>query len=211
MIRWHDRKRRRRTVARSNEDWLRELRGPEGDRALEDLRRYLVEGLHIALRQRRIPQARSIADDFAQEALLKILNGLDSFRGGSRFTTWAFSVAIRVMLTELRRKRWQDVSMEDLAAPGDETLTASSDEGPDRALEQTTATRLLDEVMRRELTERQRTAIYAVMIHEMPLEEVALRLGTNRNALYKLLHDARRRLKNALEARGLSSDDFVHE
>ncbi len=65
------------------------------------------------------------------------------------------------------------------------------------------------QMLQEELTERQRDALMAVMVHGMPMEEVARRMGSNRNALYKLLHDARKRLRSALIARGISDDDLL--
>lgn len=192
---------------------MRDLQGPGRDQALADLRRILTESLVVVLTNRRTPEADVLAEDFAQEALLKILDGLGTFRGASRFTTWARTIAVRIAFTELRRLRWQDVSLQDLLSStgreGPSAVATESVSSPDRAVQERNMKDLLDEVMQQELTERQRIAILAVMIHEMPLEEVARRLGTNRNALYKLLHDARVRLKRALEARGLTLEEML--
>ena len=67
----------------------------------------------------------------------------------------------------------------------------------------------LQSVISEELTDKQREVLVATRIHGMPLEEVARRMGTNRNALYKLLHDARKRLKSRLEEEGLSPEDIL--
>jgi len=213
MLPWFQRKKQRSPVVRTNEQWLRDLQGPHQDQALEDLRRVLIKSLLVVLTQQGAPQANALAEDFAQEALLKVLERLDTFRGASRFTTWACTIAVRIAFTEPRRKRWQDVSLQDLLIPTERpspTITPTSDEvAPDQSLQERAMVDLLHEVMQQQLTERQRIAILAVMIHEMPLEEVAQRLDTNRNALYKLLYDARKRLKEALEARGLSPDDLI--
>ena len=98
-------------VERTNEEWLAALRGPEQEEALADLRTFLVRGLGYALANRSDVDDQ-VREDFAQEALLKILNGLDTFRGESRFTTWAQKIAVNVAFTELRRRRWQDTSLE---------------------------------------------------------------------------------------------------
>ena len=91
-------------IERTNQEWLAALRGPGRDEALADLRALLVRGLGYALAGH--PNVDDSAlEDFAQDALLKILAGLDSFRGESRFTTWAQKIAVRVALTELRRHR----------------------------------------------------------------------------------------------------------
>src|SRR5215211_7445058 len=97
---------------RTNEQWLTELRGPNPNGALADLYDLLVRGLRAALGG----SAEANIEDFAQEALLKITNNLDSFRGESRFTTWAKKIAMNVALTELKRRRWRDVSLQDLLA-----------------------------------------------------------------------------------------------
>lgn len=212
MLRWFRRKRGRPAATRTNEEWLRDLRGAHPDQALEDLRQVLIESLQAVLAQRGTPEAAALAEDFAQEALLKILEALETFRGTSRFTTWARTIAVRVAFTELRRKRWQDVSLHTLLntaeKPSPSVVPAIEQMPPDEDLHERSVIDLLYALLRQELTERQRAAILAVMIHEMPLEEVARRLDTNRNALYKLLYDARKRLKSSLEARGVSPDDL---
>ena len=194
----------------TNEAWLEALRGPGRDEALHQLRAILVRGLQAVLAQRVPARAEALAEDFAQEALLKILESLDTFRSESRFTTWAQKIAVRIAFTELRRKRWQDVSLQDLTPEGGPMPLVLSNPEPDPA--ETAGLRLIVEqvgrVMQEALSERQRAAMTAVMVHEMPLEEVARRMGTNRNALYKLLHDARKRMKKELEKRGLSPEEI---
>ncbi len=197
----------------TNEAWLEALRGPGRDKALEQLRAILVRGLQAVLAQRVPGRAEALAEDFAQEALVKILESLDTFRSESRFTTWAQKIAVRLAFTELRRKRWQGVSLQDLMPEGGPTPLAFATAEPSPA--EMTNLRLIVEqvgrVMQEALSERQRAAMTAVMVHEMPLEEVARRMGTNRNALYKLLHDARKRMKKELEKRGLSPEEiFAH-
>jgi RNA polymerase sigma-70 factor (ECF subfamily) len=194
---------------RTNQEWMDALRGPGRDDALADLRILLVRGLCRALPD--VPEQSR--EDFAQEALLKILAGLDSFRGESRFTTWAFKIAIHEAFTELRRRRWQNVSLQDMVAKyeGDFTPAALADQTP--SPEQRVTQQMLLEMVRQlideELTERQRQAMIAVVFGGMPGGEVARRLGTNRNALYKLMHDARQRLQKRLLAKGLSVDDVM--
>ena len=200
-------------VERTNREWVDALRGPGQKEALDDLRLLLVRGLRYALVDRY-----SVTDadlqDFAQDALLKILAGLDSFRGESRFTTWAHKVAVRVAFTELRRRRWKDVSLHDLIARHDEgdftpaVLTDSAPSPEVHATQHELAERV-QLLINEELTDRQRQAMTAVVIGGMPLEEVARRMGTNRNALYKLIHDARQRLRKALDAHGLSPEEVL--
>jgi RNA polymerase sigma-70 factor (ECF subfamily) len=199
---------------RTNQEWLDELRGSGQGDALEDLRALLVRGLRYALADRSGVTEADL-EDFGQDALLKILAGLDSFRGESRFTTWAHKIAVNVAFSELRRRRWRDVSLQDLIAQhedeGDFVPAVLTDLAP--TPEQRTTQQMMLETVQRiileELTDRQRTAMVAVMMGGMPLEEVARRMGSNRNALYKLLHDARRRLKKRVLALGMSPQDML--
>jgi RNA polymerase sigma-70 factor (ECF subfamily) len=198
---------------RTNQEWLTALRGPEREQALADLRFLLVRGLRHALADwPKVTEAD--LEDFAQEALLKIMAGLDSFRGESRLTTWAHKIAVRVAFTELRRLRWKDVSLQDLVArydEGDFTPAALTDPipSPDKRATQRMLLATVQRLIAEELTDRQRQAMTAAMIGGMPLEEVARRMGTNRNALYKLLHDARQQLKKRMLAAGLSPQDVL--
>ena len=179
---------------RTNEQWLTELRGPERDRALADLRVVLVRGLKGALRGRVRQGLDETAEDFAQETLVKIMANLDTFRGESRFTTWAQRIAVMTASTELRRKRWRDVSLQEVL----DRYGTNSGESDRLADEQPTPEQLT-----------MRSTMVAVMFQGMPLEEAARRMGTNRNALYKLMHDARKRLKKRMEAEGLSAQDVL--
>jgi RNA polymerase sigma-70 factor (ECF subfamily) len=199
-------------VERTNEEWLAALRGPGRDDALSDLRAFLVRGMRYALANRSDVDD-AIIEDFVQDALLRILGALDSFRGESRFTTWAQKIAVRVALTELRRLRWQDVSLDGLVESQglDFVPDAMVDQsaGPDQQATQRIFLSTLRRLIATELTDKQRQALVAVRIHGMPLEEVARQMGTNRNALYKLLHDARQRLKKKMEAEWLSPEDVL--
>ena len=198
---------------RTNQEWLAELRGPGRDQALADLRSRLVRGLRYAMADRPNVTEADI-EDLVQDALVRILDGLDSFRGESRFTTWAQKIAVRVAFTELRRRRWKDVSLQDLISQYDDVdLTPTVLTDPAASPEQQATRQMMLEMVHRliaeELTERQRQAMTAVMMGGMSLEEVARRMGTNRNALYKLLHDARRRLQKRMIAEGLSAQDVL--
>ena len=204
---------------RGNNQWLHDLNqpGPEQEEALEDLRSILVRGLGYAMaKYAKVTEAD--LEDFAQEALLKILVALDSFRGESRFTTWAQKIAVHTAFTELRRRRWRDVSLEAVTAPPDAEDGATrfipnTLADPSTGSEQLATQHEILEVMRRviteELTDRQRQALVAVRFHGMPIAEVAQRMDTNPNALYKLLFDARKRLKARMLARGLLSEDIL--
>jgi RNA polymerase sigma-70 factor, ECF subfamily len=195
---------------RTSEQWLAELRGPNPDGALADLYDLLVRGLGAALGGYGDGVEANFGD-FAQEALIRITGNLDSFRGESRFTTWAQKIAMNVALTELRRRRWRDVSLQELFArreaadrgPADTQLT------PEQLTFQNMVLGELRRIVDEELTNRQREAVVAVILEGMPISEVARRMGTNQNALYKLLHDARRKLKRRMEAVGLSPQEVL--
>jgi RNA polymerase sigma-70 factor, ECF subfamily len=195
---------------RTNEQWLTELRGPDPNEALADLYEVLVRGLRAALGGRADGVDASVGD-FAQEALIKIMSNLDSFRGESRFTTWAKKIAMNVALTELKRRRWRDVSLQDVLA-GRKAMgrgLADPQSTPEQEAFQNVALAKLRSIIDEELTEKQREAVVAMILEEMPVAEVARRMGTNQNALYKLLHDARKKLKVRMEAAGLPTQDVL--
>jgi RNA polymerase sigma-70 factor (ECF subfamily) len=201
---------------RSNQEWLDALRssGVKQERALADLRATLLRGLRNALRGWRRNLGRdfeSQAEDFCQEALLRILDNLDSFQGHSRFTTWGHKIAVRLALTELRRKRWQDVSLDKIVDGAGSMMSAAEDASvaPEAAVERADLLAWMQRIMAEELSEKQRTAIAAVAFGGMPLEEVARRLDTNRNSLYKAIYDGRLRLKRRLAREGMSPRELL--
>ncbi len=198
---------------RTNQEWLADLRGPRQEEALADLRHALLTGLGYALASYSNVRDDDL-EDFVQDALLRITAKLDTFRGESRFTTWAQKIAVRVAVSELRRKRWQDVSLDELTTGDSDTAIVPSfladlSAGPEKQATQHILLEWLERIIAEELSERQRRALVAVHIHGMPFEETARRMGTNRNALYKLLHDARRRLKERLLLRGISAQEML--
>lgn len=189
--------------------WVKRLRSAdsaERNRAIADLRTKLEKTLGRTFVERYGHQVS--IDDIIQEALLKILDSLDSFAGRSRFLTWAVAIATRLGLTELRRRRYRDVSLdldgEHLRLPA---LVIFKDGQGDKATAENLVARLND-LIATELTDRQRIAIRA-SLDELPVDEIAVRLGSNRNAVYKLLHDARVRLKEGLLNSGVSQDDLI--
>ncbi|MFQ5399360.1 MAG: RNA polymerase sigma factor [Anaerolineae bacterium] len=203
---------------RTNEQWLAELRshGLEYNAALADLRQILLSGLHRGLLGRvntSAPEFDSLAEDFVQEALLKILDKLDTFAGRSRFTTWAHKIAVSVALTELRRKRWKDTSLDGLMGVGDGDYTpsiiADSAPEPENAAERNDMLARVERLIMEELTEKQRTALLASVVQGLTTAEVAEKLNMKPNAVYKLLHDARLRLKKRLAREGLTAAEVI--
>jgi RNA polymerase sigma-70 factor (ECF subfamily) len=190
-----------------HDDWVERLNaaGACKDAALAELRLVLVRGLRQALPARGGDEA--FVQDTAQEALLKILDSLQSFAGRSRFTTWAMTIAVRIGVTELRRKRFQDVSLErvmagKLAVDLATDLTGSPDQKERRALILETLKRLVEQ----KLTDKQRTVVQAGL-EGLPFEEIGRRLNMNRNAVYKMFHDARQKLRQGFEAAGIMAED----
>jgi len=195
---------------RDNETWRAHLggTGPDQQAALSDLRDALLRGLRRALSHRaRVDDA--FLEDVVQDSLVRSLERLPQFEGRSRFLTWAMSVAIRVAMSELRRRRWKDVSLDEVVAGGGLTPgRAIVDEpGPDAQSEREAILAAMHELIRNGLTTKQREALLAEL-RGMPQDEIARHLGSNRNALYKLTHDARKRLKRGLEAAGFTAEDI---
>ncbi|RTL79143.1 MAG: RNA polymerase sigma factor [Hyphomicrobiales bacterium] len=194
---------------------LRET-GQSQENAVKELRQLLRRAILNFLSRKRAPNAgllnhgyEDVAEDCAQESAFLIQSKLDQFRGDSEFTTWAYSIAIRVTLNELRRRRWQ-ASAADPARLGDAMPHWPIDNpGPERSLEQQQAWAMLSELIETALTPLQRKALIAHAFQEMPLDLVAEWLGTNRNSLYKLIHDARKRLKAALLSRGVTHRELI--
>lgn len=192
------------TRDRDNQGWVDDLRagGAQRNAALADLRGVLAVGLRAALRSR--PDfLDSMLDDILQDALLRVLAALDQFQGRSRFVTWATAVGVRVGMGELRKRKWRDVSLEALVADANFEPPAAEDVSPERR----ELVEAMDRVIRTGLTEKQRTVLLAEM-RGMAQDEIARQMGTNRNALYKLSHDARMRLKRGLEEAGFGPESL---
>jgi len=159
---------------------------------------------------------RGLGDDFCedivQEAMIRVQETIASFRGDSQLETWALAIATRVGFDELRHRRWKDVSLESLTSGADEMVPAApaSDPAPseDRALLRAKVLAALRTVLLHGVTSRQREVLVAEL-EGMPQAEIAARLGSNRNAVYKLSHDARRRVRQQLEASGLTAGDVL--
>jgi RNA polymerase sigma-70 factor (ECF subfamily) len=202
-----------RGLDRSNATWLAELAdpGPIGMRAQLELRQIILRALERGLASR--PEAAGSLEDFAQESVVRITRQLPSFRDESRFTTWAIAIAMRVSFSALRRRHWRDVSLDSLvegasvASPAAEPPEPShpSASSPERTVARREILAQLERCVAEALTERQRQVVIAEL-RGMPQEEIAAQLGSNRNAIYKLSHDARRGLQRALEEAGYSQE-----
>jgi RNA polymerase sigma-70 factor (ECF subfamily) len=199
------------TAHRSNETWLADL-GADGTRqgaALSELREYIRRGLFVFLRESRSDMARrdsddvrQLSEDFAQEALLKILRSLSTFRGESRFATWAMKIAIRTAISSLRRAAFKDLSLDELQARGaaveptaDAAVGPTALPDPQMEAERNELFSVLQEGVESVLSERQRTAFLATNVDGVPIEVVAKLMDSNVNALYKMVHDARKKLR----------------
>lgn len=197
-------------MCRNDETWLRRLSSgsPDQEAALSDLRDTLLRGLRRTFSSRALADD-SFLEDAVQDSLVRILDRLQQFEGRSRFLTWATSIAIRVAMSELRRRHWTNVSLDALIADSDFTPETAIDDDsrPDAKLEQKTILDKMHAVIQSELTGRQRTALLAEL-KGMPQDEIARHLGSNRNAVYKLTHDARKRLLLGLEAAGYEAADI---
>ena len=218
-------------IERTNAQWLADLRNDTPnttdssarDSALVDLRERLKRGVFFYLSRERSDLAdlapeelQHMADDFAQDATLRVLANIDSFRGDSQFITWATKVALRIAITELRRSHYRDYSLDTLTADGDFALPVNPvtqsnvPDRPEAATEKAEALAKVEAAFNDALTERQRQALQWLMIDEVPLDEVVGRMNTNRNALYKLVHDARRKLRSHLESEGLPPEYIMN-
>lgn len=200
---------------RTNQEWLEQLSttGEVQEQALADLRQIIARGLPYALSRYlkpSDPQFDPLAEEVAQDTLLRVLDNLASFEGRSKFTTWVHKIAVRVALTELRRARWKDLSLDEITE-GQLSFGFLEDEqaGPDQLAEQADLVERVRQLIQSELTEKQRIALIATQIHGVPMAEVARRMDSNRNALYKLLHDARQKLKRAMAEEGLDPREVL--
>ncbi len=194
----------------SDIDWTVALRSSdptEQASAVQGLRDLLHRGLKVALGGRSDVDDAHM-EDFAQEALVRVMGRLDQFQGRSKFTTWAQSIAINTAFSELRRKRWQDVSLDAMLADGDRMLEPSfiPDDVLGASEERTRLVTVLREAIEKDLTPRQRAGILAEL-RELPFDQISALLGTSRNAAYKLLHDARQALKKRLTEAGITPEE----
>ena len=195
------------TPTGAGEAWVAHLRdpGPEGQAAMRTLHGLLVRAArHQVWRLRgQLPGAgvqdlEDIAQQAADDALVAVLARLDSFEGRSRFSTWVFKFGVLHAGVAVRRQAWRhrEVSLPDgLVVVSGQAVPASEAEG--RALAQALASAIAED-----LTPHQRHVTLALLVDDVPIDVLADRLGTTRNALYKTLHDARQALRTSLAGRG---------
>lgn len=206
---------------RSNERWLADLSstGPAQAQAVEQLRDYLLRAILVYLTRQRsdlarldFEELRALAEDWAQAAVIQVLNKRDTFRGNSKFTTWAYRIAINIAATDLRRKSWNHASLEQLVEERSPALALALEHSaatPEQAATRDQIWSTVRSVMEEELTDRQRQALTMAVVDGAPIELVAEVLGTNRNNVYKIVHDARKKLRKSIEHRGWSADDVM--
>lgn len=202
---------------RTNELWLADLRtgGQRQAVALEELRSLILRGLPYALAGTPMPAGISLTaliEDVAQETLLRVLKHLDTFEGRSAFTTWVQKIAVREALAELRHRRWQDAPLPDrddaeISAPA--RLLTAPQPTPETIAERNELLRRVEHIIQEELTVKQRQVVLLLAVNNTPVDEAARQLGMKPNALYKLLYDARARLKRGLAAEGLSPSQLL--
>ena len=186
--------------------WLAALRadGPERDGAVARLHELLLGAARFELSRRqaalshvRGEELDDLAMQAANDALMAVLAKLDDFRGASRFTTWAYKFALLEAGVRLRRRAWQDREVVIEGERWDELVDPAGE--VHRALEGTETLAQLRSAIDEELTPHQRRVFVALALNDVPIDVLSERLGTTRGALYKTLHDARGRLRAALE------------
>ena len=191
--------------------WLRDLRaeGVTRDEAVARLHALLLRATRFEVARRRptLPHLRGndlddIALQAADDALMSVLARLDDFRGLSRFTTWVYKFGLLEAAVKLRRRAWQgrEVPLE----PESWSLFSSAGLEPDEDAEQGELLAALQDAIDRVLTPHQRLVLVALALNGGPIDVLAERLDSSRGALYKTLHDARRKLRTGLTARGFA-------
>jgi RNA polymerase sigma-70 factor (ECF subfamily) len=184
------------------EEWHLDLhaQGAAHDEAVARLHALLLRAARFEVFRRRgsLPQLSAVeldelAQDAADDAAVSVLRRLDDFRGESSFRTWAYKFALLEAAVKVRRRAWRDreVTLE----PERWENLAHVGPGPEDDAENEALLEAIREGIRTALTPRQREVLVASVLEGVPIDVLAERLGSNRNALYKLLHDARRRLR----------------
>jgi RNA polymerase sigma-70 factor, ECF subfamily len=196
--------------------WLKTLRssGPRRVEAVEALHALLLRAARFEVSRRtaslsfvRGEERDDIAMQAANDALAAVLAKLDEFRGASRFTTWAYKFALLEAGVRMRRRAWQEREVV-LDSDSWTNLDQAAAPAPDTSAERSELLHAISESIGDELTAHQRQVLVALAIDGVPIDVLADRLDTNRGALYKTLHDARRRLRAALGAKGFATENI---
>jgi RNA polymerase sigma-70 factor (ECF subfamily) len=196
-----------RAPAPPDESWVADLAGdgPATPLALQRLHEILLRAsrhqvwrLRDLLPGAGVGELEDLAQQAADDALVAVLRQLAGFQGRSRFTTWAYKFAVFHAGSAVRRQAWRrrEVPLPDSIAVVDRAPT------PEDITEAAQLARAVEAAIQTALTPHQRRVALAVLVEEVPIDVLAERLGTTRNALYKTLHDARHRLRSALAATG---------
>ena len=207
-----------RSIDEESRAWLDDLRaqGTRREQAVERLHGLLLRAARFETARRRptLPHLRGnelddIALEAADDALMSVLAHLDDFRGASRFTTWVYKFALLEAAVKLRKRAWQgrEVPLE----PETWSLFSSEGMGPAAEAEQSEFLAAVQNGIAEALTPHQRRVLVALALNGVPIDVLASRLGTNRGALYKTLHDARRKLRAHLAGRGFDVDTWLEE
>ncbi len=196
------------------EEWHLDLHahGAGRDEAVARLHGLLLRAARFEVFQRRgsLPQLSAaeldeLAQDAADDAAVSVLRRLGDFRGESSFRTWAYKFALLEAAVKVRRRAWRDREVP-LEPEYWESL-AHAGPGPAAEAESGALLEAVRDGIRTALTPRQRQVLVAVVLEGVPIDVLAERLGSNRNALYKMLHDARRRLRAHVAAAGYLEAD----
>ncbi len=196
--------------------WIDRLSPQSAERgaAIDELHTLLLKAARFELKRRRAALSRLGANDYddlahqsADDALVAVLSKLDDFRGESRFTTWAYKFALLEAGVKVRRRAWQgrEVPIE----PDAWSLIPEDAPTPQRDLETKELFAAVQEAIHSDLTPHQRAVLVAVTLEDVPIDVLAERLDTTRGALYKTIHDARRKLRAALAVGGLSVGEYL--
>jgi len=185
--------------------WLRDLGASDTvrDAAIGRLHELLLRVARAEAARRsgttnrlRAEEVDDLCTQAANDALMAVLVKLDTFRGTARFTTWACKFAILETSTRIRRQAWRDRKME-----SDESIWDRLVDSTPPALHQIENDQLVSALHRaidERLTERQRLVFRSAALDDVPIDVLAERLETSRGAIYKMLHDARAKLRRAL-------------
>lgn len=190
----------------SNDDWVAQLSssGPRREAAVARLHDLLLRAAWHQVNRMPVStmlgarRREEIVQAAADEATMAVLTRLDAFEGRSRFTTWAYKFGILHAGVEVRRSAWRDreIDLESVPEP------SATDTGPEGWAEARDLSDAVNEAMVSALTPHQRRVAQALLVDDIPIDVLADRLGTTRNALYKTLHDARKALRSHLATRG---------